>query len=90
MHTGSLVFAQLMSHLPMHVFHACVTRPLYALALAGRFFVIRAKKNTRFRDPLFHQIDRHSFFLQAIRPHLDVALEFVVFQIRARSHVVQN
>ena len=26
MHTGSLVFAQLMSHLPMHVFHACVSR----------------------------------------------------------------
>ena len=26
MHTGRLVFSQLMTHLPMHVFHACVAR----------------------------------------------------------------
>ena len=26
MHIGSLIFAQLMNHLPMHVFHACVAR----------------------------------------------------------------
>ena len=26
MHTGRLIFSQLMNHLPMHVFHACVAR----------------------------------------------------------------